>query len=100
MVSFHPTKYHKCNWDDTARGAPGLAGSGAIFRDSSGATILCFSAFIGVQSALYAEIFVAMLAIEIAASRNWRSIWLGCDSHLVINAFNNPNIVPWRLRRR
>ncbi|KAG4920552.1 hypothetical protein JHK82_049507 [Glycine max] len=59
----------------------------------------CFSTYIGVQSLIYAELFPVILAMESSLERNWRKVWFECDSILVMEAFKNPSLVPWRLRR-
>lgn len=41
-----------------------------------------------------------MRAIEIAASHQWKSLWLESDSALVVNAFKNHSLIPWKLRNR
>ena len=40
----------KCNIDGAARGSPGHAGCGGIFRDCSGPTLGCFAAYISIRS--------------------------------------------------
>jgi ribonuclease HI len=49
-----------------------------------------FSANIGVATSLYAEICVAIYAIEFASGRGWSNLWLECDSLLLVQAFSNP----------
>jgi len=44
--------------------------SGAIFRNHTGASLGCFSAYIGFQSLLYVELFAVILAIQYALERN------------------------------
>lgn len=50
-----------------SRGSPGHAASGGIFRDSFGVFRGCFSFFIGIKSAVHAELCIAMVAIEQAS---------------------------------
>ncbi|KHN23898.1 hypothetical protein glysoja_028191 [Glycine soja] len=42
----------------------------------------------------------AMLAIETVFQRGWNLLWLENDSLLVIQAFRNPDLVPWKLTKR
>ena len=41
-----------------------------------------------------------MRAIELARQYNWDHLWLELDSSLVVNAFNNHALVPWKLRNQ
>lgn len=52
----------------------------------------------GISNAIQAELHGAMLAIEIAFNKGWHNLWLECVSQLVVLAFNNVSIVPWKLR--
>lgn len=90
----------KCNTDGAAKGCPGPAGCGGVFRDQSAAIVGCIAANLGLNSALQAELIGAMLAIELAYERGWHNLWIESDSELVVAAFKNPDIVPWRLRNR
>ncbi|RZB51581.1 hypothetical protein D0Y65_048131 [Glycine soja] len=46
------------------------------------------------------ELNGAMLAIETVFQRGWNLLWLENDSLLVIQAFRNPDLVPWKLTKR
>lgn len=95
-----PCFWVKCNSDGTARGSPGLAACGGIFRDYRAATLGCFVASLGVTHSFNAELIGAMLAIDHALTHSWQNLWLETDSQLVVSAFKSPNIVPWKLRNR
>jgi ribonuclease HI len=41
-----------------------------------------------------------MRAIELADQYQWSNLWLECDSALVVNAFTNHHLIPWKLRNR
>lgn len=75
-VTFHPPKAPSilqvewkpppCNWIKyntygAARGYPGSAACGGIFRDRSVATLGCFFVNLGIASAFHAELQWAML---------------------------------------
>ena len=49
---------------------------------------------------MHAELSGAMRAIEIANSHQWSNLGLDADSELVIKAFKNVSLVPWKLRNR
>ncbi|XP_019427116.1 PREDICTED: uncharacterized protein LOC109335438 [Lupinus angustifolius] len=87
----------KINSDGAAKGSPGHSGGGAIFRNSRGDILACFSDYFGVNDALFAELNTAMLAIDFAKRNGWNNIWLECDSSLVVDIFKGNGMVPWRL---
>lgn len=90
--------WFKCNVDGAA--TQEHAACGGIFRDSRGAVLGCFSEYIGAVSSMEAELCGAMFSIEIAYHQNWLCIWLETDSKLVVQAFTNEDIVPWKLKSR
>ena len=101
MTWFPPScGFIKRNIDSAARGSPGHAAGGGIFRDSFGVFRGCFAAYIGVKLVLHTELFTAILAIEYANSVGWDKLWLECDSKLVLAAFDKVDLVPWDLRSR
>ncbi|GAU37904.1 hypothetical protein TSUD_163410 [Trifolium subterraneum] len=115
-VSIHPPKipllkevlwqpplvnWIKCNIDGAAKGNPGIAACGGVFRNSDANFIFCFAEPLGFASSYQAELCAAMTAIEIAHTRNWHNLWLETDSTLVVLAFKNSNTkVAWNLRNR
>jgi len=90
----------KINTDGAAIKNPNKAATGGIFRNSEGLCLGGFSQFLGNGNALYAELFAAMNAIELASSMGFSNVWLESDSQLVILAFKSISIVPWGLRNR
>lgn len=95
-----PCNQIKCNTHGAAKGAPDPVACGGIFRDYRAAILGCFSANIGNNYDLQAELLGAMLANEIAFKKGWNNLWLECDSLLVIKTFNSSNLVPWKLRNK
>ena len=90
----------KINTDGASITNPLRAVAAGIFRNSEGACIGGFSQFLGYGNALFAELYVAMTTIELAASNGFTNIWLESDSQLVIQAFKSKSIVPWGLKNR
>lgn len=88
----------KCNTDGSSTSINSACGG--IFRDNHAKFLLCFAEKTGSGNAYQAEISGAMRAIELAAQYQWRNLWLECDSAMVVNAFSNHNIIPWKLRNR
>ncbi|KAF1875868.1 hypothetical protein Lal_00006499 [Lupinus albus] len=88
----------KVNTDGAANGSPGQVGDGGIFRDSNGVFIVCFASYLEIQDALYAELYSAMKAIHMAYKRGWWTLWLECDSSLVVDIFNYAANAPWKLQ--
>jgi len=103
-VTIHPPNapkdWIKCNSDGSAQGVPGLASCGGIYRNANAEHLGSFFFNIGVGSSFQVELIGAMLAIEIADSMNWRKFWLETDSKMVVQALQNPQMVPWKLRNR
>lgn len=90
----------KCNSDGAAQGVPGVAACGGIFRNANVEHLGSYFTNIGPGNAFQAELIGAMLAIEVADIMNWSKLWLETDSKLVVQAFQNPNMVPWNIRNR
>jgi len=54
-----------------------------------------FSTFLKVQTALVAEFYGVIHAMEEAQKMGLTSVWLECDSALVCDAFTARTNVPW-----
>lgn len=88
----------KCNTDGLSTN--NHSACGGIFRDSQAKFLLCFAENSGFGNAYHAELYGAMRALEIAAQHQWHTLWLECDSILVVKAFTNQFLIPWNLRNR
>ncbi|CAJ2661751.1 unnamed protein product [Trifolium pratense] len=88
----------KCNTD----GAATLVTSscGGIFRNYLADLVCCFAQNTSQGSAFHAELCGAMSAIEIAHRFHWNQLWIETDSSLVVKAFKNDALIPWKLRNR
>ncbi|XP_019430038.1 PREDICTED: uncharacterized protein LOC109337513 [Lupinus angustifolius] len=86
----------KANIDGAAKGSPGLAGAGGIFRSNLGKCIACFAVFIDSQFSLYAEVF-AVQAVNWDFNNGWNNLWLECDSTTVVDIFNHKAKVLWKI---
>ena len=84
----------KINIDGVARGYPGLATRGGIFRGSMEEFIGAFSTFLDVQTTLVAEFYGVIYALEEAQKLGLTNVWLECDSVLVCAAFTVRKNVP------
>ena len=65
-----------------------------------GEFIGAFSAFLNIQTALVAEFYGVIYALEEAQKMRLTNVWLECDSALVCAAFTVRTTVPWMLRNR
>jgi len=65
-----------------------------------GEFIGAFSAFLDVQTALVAQFYKVIYALEEAQKLGLINVWLECDSALVCGAFTIRTNVPWMLRNR
>ncbi|KAF1879583.1 hypothetical protein Lal_00033240 [Lupinus albus] len=90
----------KVNIDWDAHGALEHSGGGAIFRDHMRKFVACFANYLDIQDAMYAELHTAILAIELAAQKGWKSLWIECDSTMVVDTFNESINPPWKLWNR
>ncbi|XP_019427114.1 PREDICTED: uncharacterized protein LOC109335437 [Lupinus angustifolius] len=99
VIWFPPFYYWtKINSDGAAKGAPRHSGGGGtIYRDHNGDMLWCFSIYFGIHDALYAELNLAIMALEYANDRGWTNIWLECDSITVVNIFNGKIKPRWKL---
>jgi len=99
-VIWHPPIHHwiKCNTDGASNSV--TASSGGIFRDREANYLLGFAENVGQENAYFAQLSAAMRAIELAKMQNWMQLWLESDSSLVVKAFKNHALVPWKLRNR
>jgi ribonuclease HI len=88
----------KCNTDGVASSV--TSSCGGIFRNFLADMVCCFAQNTGQGFAFHAELCGAMSAIEIAHSFHWRQLWIETDSSLVVKAFKNDAIIPWKLRNR
>lgn len=90
----------KLNSDGSAKGYPGPAACGGIFRDKHAASLGCFAMNIGSSSALQAELLSIIVGVGTTFQGSWNFLWLECDSSLAIQAFSNHLVVPWSIRNR
>ncbi|CAL0303089.1 unnamed protein product [Lupinus luteus] len=90
----------KINTDGAARGNPSPSVGGDIFRDHNGHTLACFACFNGCFDALFVELSAAMHAINLAHQKDWKNIWLECDSTIVVDIFKGSTQPPWKLRSK
>jgi len=84
----------KINSDGAATCCPELTTCGGIFQNHMGDMLGCFAQSIPVSIAFHGELQAAMLAIEIAATKEWMNIWLECNFSLVVQAFKDSKMVP------
>ncbi|KAM1823097.1 hypothetical protein ACFX14_025043 [Malus domestica] len=94
-----PFSWVKVNTDGLAKGNPGPAACGGVFRDSAGYFLGGFSLSLGHRTSFYAELHAVILAIELAHARGWQNLWLESDSSSVISCFASGSFSPpWSLQ--
>ena len=89
------TKLVKINTDGVARGYPGLATCGNIFRGSMREFIGVFSAFLEVQTVMVVEFYGVIHVMEEAQKTRLTNVWVECDSPLVCATFTTRTNVPY-----
>ncbi|KAK9287181.1 hypothetical protein L1049_015592 [Liquidambar formosana] len=77
------------NTDGAAKGNPGPAGYGAIFRNYRGFVLGAFCDTLGVSSSVAAELMAVLKAVDVAWHRGWHFLWIECDSSLIPNFLSN-----------
>ncbi|RHN51770.1 putative ribonuclease H-like domain-containing protein [Medicago truncatula] len=90
----------KVNTDGAATRNPRNASTGDIFRDKEGLCIGCVAQNLGNVNAYHGELMAAIIAMEIAQSRNFNHLWLETDSQLVYLALKSSSSIPWKLTFR
>ncbi|CAN6546588.1 unnamed protein product [Malus baccata var. baccata] len=96
-----PSSWVKVNTDGLAKGNPGPAACGGVFRDSAGYFLGGFSLCLGHRTSFYAELHAVILAVELAHARGWQNLWLESDSSSVISCFASGSFSPpWSLQTR
>ena len=88
------------NTDGAARAYPCLVACGSIFRGSMREFIGAFSAFFDVQTALVAEFYEVIYALEETQKLRLTNVWLECDSALVCATFTARTNVLLMFRNR
>lgn len=53
---------------------------------------------VGITFVLHGELLTAMTTVELDFEKGWWRLYLECGSTLVVHAFHNPDIVPWKLQ--
>lgn len=84
----------KLNVDGTAKGNPGVSGTGGVFRDSSGVVIYAFSSYLGVKSNNFAECSVLLIGLRIAYHLDINKLQVKSDSLLLVQWFQFKASIP------
>jgi ribonuclease HI len=72
------------NTDGGARGNPGPAGAGVVFRDENNNVIAEHKKYLGAQTNNYAEYQALILALEEAAKLGAEKLKINMDSELIV----------------
>ncbi|PRQ50480.1 putative ribonuclease H-like domain-containing protein [Rosa chinensis] len=103
MVIWHPplSPWLKLNTDGLAKGNPGPAACGGVFRNAKGLYQGGFCQGIGVQTSFHAELLAIIIGIDLAFKKGWYYLWLESDSMSVLQCiFSQIFEPPWSLRTR
>ena len=89
------------NTDGSSKGQPGPSSCAGIFRNCRGFVQGCFSSVLVMGFAFEAELVGVMMAVDIAFSKGWHSLWIESDSIYVVSLLRSRSmIVPWNHRNR
>ena len=72
------------NVDSAAKGNPGEAGGGGVFRNARGDWVLGFCCYLGVCSSLRPELRALLYGLRIAQSQGFRKLIVHMDSKIVV----------------
>ncbi|KAF5195065.1 hypothetical protein FRX31_015349, partial [Thalictrum thalictroides] len=89
----------KLNCDGAAKGNPGPAGVGVVYRDDHGNVIGALSMGMGATTSFCAECEAIMQGVEWALRNNWTMLWVETDSVAACHSFGK-NQVPWHMITR
>ncbi|XP_019455063.1 PREDICTED: uncharacterized protein LOC109356182 [Lupinus angustifolius] len=84
-------------WKTPSFGLVKVNSDGAAHGNSNGDLMGCFASYFSIQNSIYVELLAAIMVVSIAHAKGWRSIWLECDSKVVVDIFQGSKLVPWRL---
>ncbi|KAL6194704.1 hypothetical protein ACLB2K_035781 [Fragaria x ananassa] len=90
LVLWHPPLFPriKLNIDGLAKGNPGFASCGGVFRDTHGHNIGGYCKGLGHNSAFYSKLMGVIIRVEYAFQFGWKCLWLESDSTSVITCIN------------
>ncbi|KAF9620424.1 hypothetical protein IFM89_012601 [Coptis chinensis] len=92
-----PRGIMKMNTDGAARGNPGIAGWGVVFRDHDGTVKGTYIGGIGVATNYVAECTSIIEGINLAIQQWWQHIWVDIDSVAATKTFQADKVL-WKLR--
>lgn len=101
LIIWHPPLYPwlKLNTDGLAKGNPGPAACGGVFRDCFGNFIAGYCQGLSHQTAFFSELMAVIIGVELAYQLGWHQIWLESDSTSVLSCLSSSSFCPpWPLR--
>ncbi|KAJ0027563.1 hypothetical protein Pint_36456 [Pistacia integerrima] len=84
----------KVNTDGASKGNPGLSACEGVFIASACEFLGAFAVPLGTQCAYYTELMGVFMAVHIAHANNWRRLWIGSDSSIVVQAIQRTKLDP------
>ena len=75
--------------DGAAKGCPGLAGAGGVFRDAQGRWMVGFAEYLGRCSAVKAELKAVFRGLRMAREMNFHKLWIRLDSKPVVELLSS-----------
>ena len=87
------------NTDGCSKENPGKSGRGGVLRDSNGQLIVTFSAFLGEQSSLKAEVLALLIGLRLCGERGIVSTFVQVDFAILVAILQRRCICPWLIQR-
>ncbi|XP_071917134.1 uncharacterized protein [Coffea arabica] len=86
------------NTDGCSKGNPGMSGGGGVIRDSDGHLVFAFSAFLGEETSLRAEILALLIGLRLCVGRGVATPFVQSDSAVLVGVLQRRFHYPWHVR--
>ncbi|XP_071917081.1 uncharacterized protein [Coffea arabica] len=87
------------NTDGCSKGNPGVGGGAGVLRDSTGLSVIAFSAYLGETTSLRAEARALLIGLQSCKHRGFENISVQSDSLLLVGIIQRRIQCPWQIRR-
>lgn len=90
LIGWNPPPYEwlALNTDGAAKGTPGEAGAGGIFRDHTGKVLGFFSQKLGICSAIHAEFCAILKGLQLARQKGINKLEVRIDNQDFVQVLN------------
>ncbi|XP_027170023.1 uncharacterized protein LOC113769901 [Coffea eugenioides] len=86
------------NTDGCSKGNLGMSGGGGVLRNSNGELVVAFSAFLGKQSSLRAEVLALLAGVQLCEARRMATPFVQLDFGILVGILQRRFHSPWYVR--